>query len=577
LHRSLAAPVALSLPPLFWVVDGIRRASFTPLGRDQGIFQYIAWAIGKGAVDYRDVRDVNGPLTHLIHVVFLALGGGDEHRFRCLDLALTSLSFAVVGACLPGLRARPRAPSSGAPSASASLFASSRRAGWVDRAAWALAACVVLGAQYLLYSWWDSAQRESFLDWFALPACALQLAAQGRVGTRAGLAGMAASGALSVAPWFGKPTYALFTLAQLAALLLDPELGPRRRRALAAFAAGGAAGAALPLAFLFGWGDAAAYARIQFHDVPAMYRFIWPRSPADIFSTPFFATYAVFAIVGGVTLLALILANELPVRALAVVSIPLCGLGSVVVQSKGFPYHFHPVTAGVYLQWLVLVAWAGERARVASRRWALVRLAPVAAGAAVGMVAALNLEGSPFVRDPWLLWARSEAARSPRAYFEHFDRVDFFPYEMRLAADYLRDHTAASDRIQIYGMDPYLLFLAGRRSATPYIYAYDLDADVALGGGTGGQPTAAQMSTIRDLRAEHEADLLTRLSAAPPAAFVFINGSPLLSSASAWDDFEDHCPETAAWVRARFRETAVFGHDHVWLRGDLDPGAQPPD
>jgi hypothetical protein len=576
LHRALAVPIAVFVPPLFWVVDGIRRASFGTLGRDQGIFQYVAWAIGRGDIDYRDVRDVNGPLTHLIHVVFLALGGAAEHRFRCIDLAVTSLSFAFVGACLPGLGAPRRGPNGAHPRQPESRRVSPS---WIDRGAWAAAAWVVLSSQYLLYSWWDSAQRESFLDWFVLPSCALQLAAQGRAAGRGGRAAMAVSGALSVAPWFGKPTFALFTFAQLGAVLADADLGALRRRTLAAFALGGAVGAAVPLAFLLGWGDAAAYVRIQLHDVPAMYRFIWPRSAADVFATPFYATHAAFALVGTITLLAFVVSNELPPRALAVVAIPLCGVGSVVLQSKGFPYHFHPVTAGVYLQWLLLVAWAGERARVASRRWAPVRLAPIVAGGTLGLVAALAVQESPAIRDPWLLWAagRSSKALSGRDYFEHFDRSDFFPYEMRQAAEYVRRHTTSADRIQLYGMDPYMLFLAGRLSATPYIYAYDLNVDAALSGGTGGEPTTEEASRIRDIRARHEADLLVRVAAAPPAAFVFFDGSPLLSKASAWEDFEEHCPETAAWVRDRFSETAVFGHDHVWLRHDLSARVRPPD
>ena len=49
------------------------------------------------------MRDVNGPLVHLVHLVFLKLGGADEHRFHVLDLLASSASFAVVGACLPGL------------------------------------------------------------------------------------------------------------------------------------------------------------------------------------------------------------------------------------------------------------------------------------------------------------------------------------------------------------------------------------------------------------------------------------------------------------------------------------------
>src|SRR5438094_5118205 len=97
IYRTLRAwmpALIIALPPLFWVVDATYRASLTTLGRDQGIFQYVAWAVRNGAVDYRDVRDVNGPLTHLVHMVFLALGAADEHRFRSLDLLVTGLGFA---------------------------------------------------------------------------------------------------------------------------------------------------------------------------------------------------------------------------------------------------------------------------------------------------------------------------------------------------------------------------------------------------------------------------------------------------------------------------------------------------
>jgi hypothetical protein len=120
-------------------------------------------------------------------------------------------------------------------------------------------------------------------------------------------------------------------------------------------------------------------------------------------------------------------------------------------------------------------------------------------------------------------------------------------------------------------MDPYLLFLARRLSATPYIYAYDLNADAALAGGTGAHPDEAQSARIRALRDAHEGDLLARLVDKPPAAFVFLDGAPLLSAADAWDDFAEHCDRTAGWVRARYRETARFGHNHVWLRRDVAP------
>src|ERR1700694_5305793 len=50
LVRRLLAPLLLALVPLFWVADATHRSSLTTLGRDQGIFQYIAWAISRGDV-----------------------------------------------------------------------------------------------------------------------------------------------------------------------------------------------------------------------------------------------------------------------------------------------------------------------------------------------------------------------------------------------------------------------------------------------------------------------------------------------------------------------------------------------
>jgi hypothetical protein len=565
LVRTLAAPLTLALPPLFWVAEATRRASLTPLGRDQGIFQYIAWATSQGDRDYRDIRDVNGPLTHLVHRLFLALGGADEHRFRVLDLLVTGASFAIVGACLPGLRDR-RPPSTVRPD-------------WVERLAWALAAWVVLSGQYLLYGYWDLAQRESFFDWFMLPGIALQLVAQARWkadSPRRRTRLFALVGALSVLPWLGKPTYAVFTVVQLLALWADPGMPLGRRKALRAFALGGVLAAVGPLTWVLLRGDLLSYLRIQAADVPAMYRFIWPRAATDIFSSPWDASQAIFAIVAAVVMLALVLMGEMPARVIAPALVPVAALASVIVQAKGFPYHFHPVTAGVHLQWLVFVAWLTERTRVARRDLALLRLAPIAVAVVFALRVATSMEDSPHIRAVWMLWGATTAHdRTTREYFAHFPEPDFFPYEMHQTADYLRAHTAPGDRVQTYGMDPYVLFLAGRLSATPYIYAYDLDADTALGGGTGAVPDDAQRAAIRAIRDQHEADLLARLDARPPAAFVFFDSSPLISQASAWDDFEGHCPRASEWVSGRYREVVRFGHDHVWLRADLAPASEP--
>jgi hypothetical protein len=555
--RVAAVPLALALPPLLWVADATRRASFTTLGRDQGIFQFIAGALSRGAIDYRDVRDVNGPLIHLVHLVFLGLGGADEHRFHVLDLAVTGVSFAAAGACVPSI-------------------GSSQGPGLLERVLWALAAWVTLSGQYLLYGFWDIAQRESFLDWFMLPAVALPLVAQrpysiaeasrARPARRIGL--FVLMGALSVIPWFGKPTFALFTVAQLVALLVDRGSPVPRARAFSAFAIGGAAGAATQVAFLVRYGDPLAFLRIQLVDVPAMYRFIWPRSPFDVLSTPFFGGQALAGIAGSVLLLVLIASGDMAVRALGVALAPVCGIASVLVQAKGFPYHFHPVTAGLALQAVVLAAWFADRLRVAGRRGAFLRFAPIALAIGIALHVGSSLFESPYLRDPWLLVAAAEKWTGSSEYFAHFVRVDFFPGEMRQAAAFVRARTRPEDSVQTYGMDPYVLFLADRRTATPYIYAYDLNADVALAGGTGARPDREQTDRIRRIRDAHEADLLARMSVAPPAALIFTDGSPLLSQPDAWEDFAAHCAKAALWVETHYREAAQFGHQHVWLPPD---------
>lgn len=512
-------PALAMLPALVTVVPAVTVASRATLGRDQGIFQYVAWAVGQGDRAYRDVRDVNGPVVALVHWVFQALGGRDEHVFRVLDLSLTSLSFVVAGAAIPRIVAtHGSAPAPGP---------------------WAVAAWTLLMAQYLGYDFWDTAQRESFLDWFMLASIALQ--------ARGGAT--FASGALSFVPWLGKPTYAIFTIAQLAGL---------ERRELRRFLLGGAAGLVVPLLFLLTFGDLAAWARITFVDVPTMYRFIWPRPPLVILGLPWYRDLSLAAAATSVVLVGLVLVRWLPRRALPIALMPALGLVSVVVQAKGFPYHFHPVTLGTSYAWLVGIAVLYERGE-RGRRAGWVR------------VLALVLGGLAGVRATRLGWTSPYPVPTGDAVQDlaAFERVDFFPVALREAAAYLEAHTTSAERVQTYGMDPYLLFLARRRSATPYVYAYDLNADAALHGSfdPGGLvPSPAEAARIRQLRDAHVADLLARMKASPPAAFVFVDRSPLMNDRDAIADFATHCPEASAWVWRHYREKATFDVFHVWMR-----------
>ena len=567
---AVAPALLIAIPAIGWVWEATVRASWSSLGRDQGIFQYVAWAVGEGDVAYRDVRDVNGPVITMVHLGFQLLGGADEHRFRVLDLVCTGLSFVIAGALLPSIAgSEPH-----------------RRPGFLVRAAWALAAWVALSAQYAVYGFWDTAQRESFLDWFVLVSIALQATrvASDDPRSRLTMATLFASGLLSFVPWLGKPTFAIFTASQLVALLIEPGPLRARGRRLALFLAGGAIGVAIPLGFVALRGDLGAWARITFVDVPAMYRFIWPRPASTILSMPGYAALARVAVVTSAGLGALIALRRLPRRAIPIAAMPVLGLVSVVVQAKGFPYHFHPVTLGVSFGWLVALAtiWEGalgssgrSSAAVIARRAAVI-IAAILVGARAAYLAWL----APYPPAP-APEACDKASLESGARLSAFDRIDYFPRAMRDAAEYVAARTKPEDRVQTYAMDAYLLFLAGRRSATPYIYAYDLNADAAMHGSfdPGGlSPTDEEIGRIRAIRDAHAQDLAARLESAPPAAFVFVDRSPLMSSTDAVADFSAHCPEAAVWLSSHYRQTADFEGIRVWLRDDLaarEPGHAP--
>jgi hypothetical protein len=51
--------------------------------------------------------------------------------------------------------------------------------------------------------------------------------------------------------------------------------------------------------------------------------------------------------------------------------------------------------------------------------------------------------------------------------------INPFPESMEIAR-YLREHTAPDARLAIVGSEPQILFYAGRRTATPYLYVYPL-------------------------------------------------------------------------------------------------------
>lgn len=559
--RALAPGIFVALPVMVRLPEALARASWATLGRDHGIFQYIAWAASRhGQVMYRDVRDVNGPLVPMVHEIMLALGGANEHRFRVIDLVVTGLTAAFCGGAIAYCGAIGEAP------ASTSASSRVRRMPWLRIASMALAAWAIVIAQYVAYGSWNTAQRESFFDWFVVTSMGLELLALGRAShPRALLFG---AGATSAIAWLGKPTFILFTLGQLFTLFTG-DMAVSKRTRFAWFFSGAAIGVATAVAYLFGRGDVVAWARITFVDIPAMYRFIWPQSPNTILFL-YYGPTSMSAIAASVAIAVLVMTQRMPRRMLLLATMPLAGLASVVIQAKGFPYHFHPVSLGTALALLAIVhcAWVHADALKLNALGIGARAGATALAIALGVRAYSALERLPY---PPVPIARDPASLESEERLLPFERVDFFPFALRQAAAFVAARTTPEEAVQTYGMDPYVLFLANRKSATPYIYAYDLNVDAALAGSPepqGLHPTPEQARTIQAMRDDHERDLLRRLERTPPPAFVFVGRSPLMSFPDAVTDFHVHCPTAAAWVFEHYVEAANFDTIRVWLRRD---------
>lgn len=543
-----ASAALLAFVPLWQVGRALVLASYTTLGRDQGIFQYTAWAAGRGVRLYQDLRDINGPLITAVHGLFLALGGADEHRFRTLDLVVTALSFLAAGVLAANV---------------------SQRRAWPERLLWGTATMVTLLVQYLRYLPWDLAQRESFADWFMLPGIALLLA------PRRGTWAHAISGALLTASCFAKPTYALFVLFQGVVVVATsaPDLS-RKQRALW-FAAGAAACAVLAALTIMLVGDVQAFVRMYTVESRQLYGFIWPHTMREVYTLPWVTTPVRVGLGTSAAAVLLVVLRVLPLRALALALAPLAGFLSVAMQGKGFPYHLHPMSESAALVWVVsamALAHHMRRPKTQDAKLPKRAIAGVLLFAVSGAVAAHGtfvMRGSPHILNPWTVsMGRTAEARMGRAYLDRFKMPDFFPYEMRQTADYLATHTPEDGTVQLFGMDPYLLFLSRRLSATPYIYSYDLNIDAAWNGASETLPepkNIAARDRVKEMGDAHAKDLLERVAKKPAAAWVLFDRAPLSSYDTAEEDLRRTRPELSAYLHERYEEQASFGGIHVFL------------
>ena len=424
--------------------------------------------------------------------------------------------------------------------------------------AWALAAWVALSAQYVVYGFWDTAQRESFLDWFVLVSVALQATsfASGEPrsrSTQATLAGdrlpllRAVARETDVRDLHGRAApHARARARDLEDASSPARSVPRRgsaRRDDPARLRRVARRSRAPGHASRSWTSPRCTAssghvrrRRSCHCRGCRARADWrsPRASAWEARRDSAGSRA---------------ARSRSRRCLSSVSSPS------LVQAKGFPYHFHPVTLGIPFAWLVALGAIWERSAPEPTLAETVRRGVVVVlSVLVGARAAYLARVLPIRRR-----RRCATRQRSRAHRDSLpsigsttSRGDAGRRCLRRGAD------GADDRVQTYAMDAYLLFLAGRRSATPYVYAYDLNADAAMHGSfeEGGlQPTAT--------RSNASERCVMRTRAISQSARAFATGGVRLRRSLAAHDL----------ARRRVRLRGALPRDRVWLSA---PIARPP-
>lgn len=532
------------LPVLLSLVQAARIYLHMPLPRDPMIFQYTAWAVRHGDVLYRDIFDVNGPLITLMHIAVQALVGESAYGLRCVDLLAHTLVFTVVGATVVDAidqdvtQRHTRGP----------------------RVIWSLITIVTLLSTYFAFNFWDTAQRDGLYFLCTLSSAALQTTSLARARPR----WMLIAGVLSGITWLGKPTFIVFSLLQGLVIAWTEPSWRARFTTAGRWLTGCTLGALLIALVSTSIADLHAWFRLLLHDVPTVYRYLATVDAATQWRS-LRGLCALLGIVGAAILLGLVRAQRLPSRALILGLLPLPAIVNIAIQSKGYFYHHEPLWSSVALQWTLILAhlWSAQR------RTRSVRVAGVLLALMLAALTLIAVRTSMYFPLDAMLDEDHPAASDPTVLLQLFSQGDSQLFDELNAGQHLAATTEPTDRIQVFGMDPSVLFIAHRKSATPYIYSFDLVVDHTVAGARTSGATTAQLDAIEKFGQRRRNDFMRRLHGLPPARIVFPAHAVFLPGPPE-HMFRQRMPEAAGWFSVNYKLESEFGSLRIYARKASD-------
>ncbi len=433
LFFTLAGGAILLFPTIFW-----------PFDYDQGTFAYGGWAVLHGLRPYIDFWDIKPPNIFYTYAAAFALFGNNVRAIRLFDYlnALVSVGLLVVLATRL----------------------------WWD-ATWArltaIFAALAFILQYYIFGSWNTAQTETYSIPLLLFAMVLVLPARDRLSIRSLTARAALAGALIGISFYFKFPNGLFLVLIAAALwMYSGQERAMKFKALGWLIAGCCIAVGVESVYLAMNGELVPLWNLTFSETAAYVSSNYSGSFSVLqnIRTSVQALDLLWVVAGvvGWTYWTVVDGRWLRRGSGEFRSFILLFLGCIIAlmiiqaENKGYTYHY-----GILLPWADILIGAGIAALV--RLFARLDRMSLALNAV--LIASLLFLGSYF-------WSSRNTLQGRVAELVHIARGTE-PANGYIAgdtiADYVMAHTRLSDRIFIFGFQPYVYWKTGRTPATKFL------------------------------------------------------------------------------------------------------------
>ena len=484
-----------------------------PFGWDHGIMAAVGDVIVRGGMPYRDAWDMKGPLAFYVFAMAEWIFGRHMWAIRVVDLLLLGAGLVALARIV-------------------GRTTSSRMASW---------ATVALVFWYGSLTWFFVSQPDGWVAMLML----IGVAPLAATATQPTFRAMAWCGLLIGCCSLIKPFYVAFLAVPGVFAVCAPATTARKIAGL-----GTAAGWALvPSLLAFAWfarqgaldslidvhiAYAAAYADSMRPDLIArrIFNYFWSNGVP----TPAGAVAVVLPAIG---LGASVLWQERRALGLALTTWLAIALGCVAIQGKFWFYQWVPAFPPFIVLGAVGLHRLATRDRVGSG-------GPLLAGISAGLFLLQVLAVPTVDVARWLAYITG--VQSPTDYYSSYFRRNYVVANELEAAAYLRERTADSEAVLVWGNDATLTFLSGRPNATRFVFAMPLTRDVP-----------------GPFRPAYRQEYIASIRSRPPRYVVI--GQPHDGSSDKDRDLRDF-PELSSFIRLHYTLDRQIGFLDLYRRLD---------